>query len=76
MLTGPDDVRLQGKTGSSRPTAKVTLLTQLGLRLTIRVDLRSAFLVGLFLDCGRGFFEPLFVIARKPFDIVGPHPQH
>jgi hypothetical protein len=27
MLTGPDDVRLQGKTGSSRPTAKVTRMT-------------------------------------------------
>ena len=28
MATGPDDVRFQGKTGSSRPTAKVTRLTQ------------------------------------------------
>jgi hypothetical protein len=27
MLTGPDEVRLQGKTASSRPMAKVTRLT-------------------------------------------------
>jgi hypothetical protein len=40
------------------------------------VDLRDAILVGLFLDCGHGFFESLFVIARKPFDAVGPHPQN
>jgi len=32
MLTGRDDVRFQGKTGSSRPTAKVTRLTQTGSR--------------------------------------------
>src|SRR6266487_6680564 len=30
MLTGPDDVSLQGKTGSSRLTAKVTRMTQCG----------------------------------------------
>src|SRR5215207_8080358 len=30
MLTGRDDVRLQLNTGSNRPTAKVTRLTQLG----------------------------------------------
>ena len=35
MLTGPDDVRLQGKTGSSRPTAKATRLIQLGHRTTL-----------------------------------------
>jgi hypothetical protein len=29
MATGPDDVRFQGKTGSSRPTTKMTRLTQL-----------------------------------------------
>ena len=29
MATGPDDVRFQGKTGSSRPTAKVTRLTHM-----------------------------------------------
>ena len=28
--TGPDDVHFQGKTGSSRPTAKVTRLTRIG----------------------------------------------
>jgi len=27
MLTGPDDVRFQGKTGSNRPTTKTTRLT-------------------------------------------------
>ena len=30
MATGPDDVRFQGRTGSSRPTAKVTRLTRCG----------------------------------------------
>jgi hypothetical protein len=28
MATGPDDVRFQGKTGSSRPMAKMTRLTR------------------------------------------------
>jgi len=32
MATGPDDVRFQGRTGSSPPTAKVTRLTQNGPR--------------------------------------------
>jgi len=29
MATDPDDVRFQGKTGSSRPTTKMTRLTQM-----------------------------------------------
>lgn len=40
------------------------------------VDLRGTFLVRLFLYGGRGFFQPLFVIARQPLNTVGPHPQH
>ena len=32
MATGPNDVRFQGKTGSSRPTTKMTRLTHLGHR--------------------------------------------
>ena len=32
MPTGPYDVRLQGMSGSSRPTAKVTRLTHNGRR--------------------------------------------
>jgi hypothetical protein len=30
MATGPDDVRFQGKTGSNRPTTKMTRLTHNG----------------------------------------------
>jgi hypothetical protein len=33
MLTGPDDVRLQAKTGNSLPTTKMTRLTQSGSRM-------------------------------------------
>jgi hypothetical protein len=33
MPTGPVDVRFQGKTGSSRPTTKMTRLTHFGSRL-------------------------------------------
>ena len=32
MATGPDDVRFQGKTGSGRPTTKLTRITQRGHR--------------------------------------------
>ena len=32
MATGPDDVRFQGKTGSSADTAKLTRLTRTGHR--------------------------------------------
>jgi len=39
MATGPDDVRFQGETGSSRPTSKVTRLTRNG-RQADRVLLR------------------------------------
>ena len=38
MATGPDDVRFQGKTGSSRPPAKVTRLTQSSPHIGIAVD--------------------------------------
>jgi hypothetical protein len=36
MATGPDDVRFQGKTGSSRPTTKMTRLTQSRTRTPLR----------------------------------------
>src|SRR6266571_9552552 len=35
MATDPDDVRFQGKTGSSRPTTKMTRLTQVGLPVVL-----------------------------------------
>ena len=38
MATGPDDVRFQGKTGSSRPTTKMTRLTPLGHRRRLTVE--------------------------------------
>ena len=63
-------------TSSFRSPAMSRVGLQSGLRLTIRVNLRGAFLVGLFPDGGHDFFQPLFVIAHEPLNTVGPHPLH
>ena len=57
MAIGPDDVRFQGKTGSSRPTTKMTRLTQTGHfgaldRLSHRGDYASAGERGAAMDVG------------------------
>ena len=47
MATGPNDVRFQGKTGSSRPTTKMTRLTQCMVRPCVARGFRRAGVSGL-----------------------------
>ncbi len=66
--------RGQAEISWEKKPADSSKMTQPGR--TLRLNLRGAFLVRLFLDGRRGFFHPLFVIAREPLNTVGPHPQH
>jgi hypothetical protein len=66
IATGPDDVGFQGKTGSSRPTTKMTQLTL--LRHQPRRNLGTAFAKGIC--CARNRRNGAAYMARDRFFIV------
>jgi len=47
MATAPDDVRFQGKTGSSQPTTKMTRLTRSRLRSAPMLGAQNSFAEGV-----------------------------